>query len=364
MLAIIPLKDFVADPEKNLDLSSLPEEEAIAVIKQSFGFFATAIEVSIRDGIATINFPEAQAERLEKGLALYERGVKHAQRGDYKQAISLFKQALEIVPNHTDARRNLAMAYLESGNQEKAKDYLTEVLALDPKDAWAFVLLGNIYFKEEKKLDLAEKFYRRAFELNPNDPLLLANYGALMAEKQDTEQAEEFFERAIQANPTYPNSYHALAVLNYRAHKPQLALQALDDMFGKAKSSDIRSGLVYTESRQLYLEASRQIADESYDRLMQAIDERKQALEKQEGGLPIEIVEDNSLQFPIVSQMAWRQGGRQTHDKISQQCACGYSSFDSACLGTNRARICRAPSRAQSQFCNYRRDQATRAKVD
>ena len=32
MLAIISLKDFVADPEKNIDLSSLPEEEAIAVI--------------------------------------------------------------------------------------------------------------------------------------------------------------------------------------------------------------------------------------------------------------------------------------------------------------------------------------------
>ena len=306
MLAIIPLKDFVADPEKNIDLSSLPEEEAIAVIKKAFGFLSAALEVSIGDGIATIDFPEAQAERVEKGLALYERGVKYAQRGDYKQAISLFKQTLEIVPNHTDARRNLAMAYLESGNQEKAKDHLTEVLALDPKNAWAFVLLGNIYFKEEKKLDLAEKFYRRAFELNPNDALLLANYGALMAEKQDTEQAEEFFERAIQANPTHPNSYHALAVLNYRAHKPEQALLALDDMFGKAKSSDIRSGTVYNEARKMYLEVNRQIADESYDRLMQAIDERKRALERQEGGLPIEIVEDNSLQVSTVSQMAWR----------------------------------------------------------
>jgi Tfp pilus assembly protein PilF len=306
--AFIPLKDMVIDPDKDIDLLSLPEAEAIKLIKESFGFLSSSIEVSIKNGIATIALLEEEEAKTAEAPKWYQHGVTNAEQGNYKRAIQQFKKVLEVLPNHIDARRNLAMAYLESGDKETAKNLLIQVLKLDPKDEWSYVLLGNIALKHENDLVRAEKWYRKAFELNPKDAILLTNYGALMTEKGDREQAAEFMERAIEADPAYPNSYHALAVLSTREHKPEQALQLLDDMFSKAKSSDIRSGTVYNEARKMYLEVNRQIADESYDRLMQAIDERKQALEKQEGGLPIEIVEDESLEVSTVSQMAWRHG--------------------------------------------------------
>ncbi len=233
----IRLQDIVVDPEHPIDLTSLPEEEAIAHIKKSYGFLSTSIEVAIQEGIATITLPDEKAERAAEALKTSGRATRAAQRGEYARAIPLFKRVLEDLPAHVDARRDLAMAYLESGDKEAAKDLLVEALMLNPTDAWSHLLLANIYFKHERNLDRAEKLFRRAIELKPNDAIILTNYGALMAQRGNTEQAAEFFERAIQADPLYPHPYHALALVHVQEGKPADALASLDALFTTALAS-------------------------------------------------------------------------------------------------------------------------------
>ena len=223
--------------------------------------------------------------------------------------MQLFKRILERIPNHTEARRNLAMAYLESGDKEQAKNHLIEVLRLDPKDAWSYVILGNIA-KSEKRIDQADRFYRRAYELKPNDALLLANYGVLMVDRGNQEQAEEFFERAIEANPSYPNSYYGLALLRFQAGKASEALGVLDRLFSGAKPVDARGFLLMREAQKLYLEVNREIANSSFDEFMTFVEEKKTEAEK-ETGYPIMIAEDNSLGVLAISQMAWKHGGKE-----------------------------------------------------
>ena len=41
----IPLKDMVTDLDKKTDLSSLPREEAASLIKNSFGFLSSTVDV-------------------------------------------------------------------------------------------------------------------------------------------------------------------------------------------------------------------------------------------------------------------------------------------------------------------------------
>lgn len=302
---VVPLKEMVIDPEKDVDLLTLPETEAIALIKKAYGFLSSAIEVSIKDGVASIVLSDENKERVDMALKSYERGLKHAKQGEYKRAIPLFQRALEALPDHTDARRNMAMAYLEAGDKEKAKDLLIQTLALDPKDTWAYVLLGNIYSKHEDKWDKAERLYNRAYELNPKDAVLLTNYGALMAERKNYEQASEFFERAIQANPTFPNSYYALALLDLQQDHPESAVKHLDDLFAKAYPDDARAASLYAQARQLYLDTNTRVAETAYDRAMEFIAERQRALADQTG-YPIETVADETLQdASAVTQMAW-----------------------------------------------------------
>ncbi|MDP2854611.1 MAG: hypothetical protein Q8O28_10270 [Smithellaceae bacterium] len=40
---IIPLKHIILDPAKSVDLCSLPQQDAVDLIKQSYGFLSPAI---------------------------------------------------------------------------------------------------------------------------------------------------------------------------------------------------------------------------------------------------------------------------------------------------------------------------------
>ena len=106
-----------------------------------------------------------------------------------------------------DARRNLAMAHLELGNVPKAKEHLEECLKLDPSNAWSFVLLGNIYAKNERNRPVAEFYYEAGLAVSPQDNILLNNYAALQMEQGNFAKAKELFERALAVDASYPNTY-------------------------------------------------------------------------------------------------------------------------------------------------------------
>ena len=92
--AFIPLKDMVIDPDKDIDLLSLPEAEAIKLIKESFGFLSSPIEVSIKNGIATIALLEEEEAKTAEVPKWYQHGVTNAEQGNYKRAIQQFKRVL------------------------------------------------------------------------------------------------------------------------------------------------------------------------------------------------------------------------------------------------------------------------------
>ena len=118
---VVPLKDIREGADCATDLASLPEAEAIERIRKTFGFLSSHLQVSIANGLATITLPPANAERADDALRLYQRAVKHAEKGEYLRAIKMFQQVLSELPEHVEARRNLGMAYLESGDSERAK---------------------------------------------------------------------------------------------------------------------------------------------------------------------------------------------------------------------------------------------------
>jgi Flp pilus assembly protein TadD len=106
--------------------------------------------------MVAVTLPKERTELADEALKWYQNGVRQGQRDDYKRAVRLLERVLERPPSHIEARRNLAMSHLERGDKEEAKRRLIEVLKLDPKDAWSYVLLGDICSKQEKAFDRAE----------------------------------------------------------------------------------------------------------------------------------------------------------------------------------------------------------------
>lgn len=305
---IIPLKHIILDPANPLDLAAIPEQDAIELLKKSYGFLSPAIQVTITNGIATIQLKETRGERINEALKHYQKAVREAQQGSYQKAVKLFAKVLEVIPQHVDARRNLAMSHLEIGDHQQARRLLEECLKIDPTNAWSFVLLGNIATKHERSPEVAAFYYETGLSINPNDNLLLNNFAALQLERGKPAQARELFEKALAIDPSYPNTYYGLALLHRLTRSPEMALKILEQLFNQPVSADIRTAPVYKNARELYLEINTELAKKESGALMEAIMSRKNAIEIATGH-PISIEEDNSLEYvSAVAQMAWKHG--------------------------------------------------------
>lgn len=306
IIVAVPLKDIILDPLKNIDLSTLPEEEAISLLKSSYGFLSSSIDICIQDGIATIKLKEPKKEDVNKALKTYKKGVSAAQQGEYKKAIKCFLKALGVIPHHIDARRNLAMAYLESGDSDKAQKYLKECLQLDTSNVWSYLLLGNIYAKYDHNLDVAEFYFQKGLSIRPDDNILLNNYAALKMEQKQFKEAQNLFEKALAIDPSYPNTYYGLALLYQSTDNDDQAIELLNRLFDQPKSDDIRSTQVYQQAWNLFLEINKNIAEKSCDELIAYILDYKKKVEERTG-FAIQLLEDNSLEYISATvQMAWK----------------------------------------------------------
>ncbi len=82
----------------------------------------------------------------------------------------------------------------------KAIEYLQLALAIDSMDAFLWVRLG--YFQKEVELfDAALDSFKRAIELDANQPLAYTGMGAVAADTGDYETAEECFQKSIDLKP-------------------------------------------------------------------------------------------------------------------------------------------------------------------
>ncbi len=112
-------------------------------------------------------------DQLNKGVASY----KNAR---YEEAIDHFQKAVTLDPGLINARLYLATAYAQQyipgveaddntrmGNQ--AVDQYKAVLERDPKSINSVKGIAYIYL-QMKKFDDAKAYYRKALEIDPNDP--------------------------------------------------------------------------------------------------------------------------------------------------------------------------------------------------
>ena len=251
----IPLKDILLGPGKRFDLAVNSEAEAVAFIKKTYGVISSAMDVSISGGVVCIAFKDATPAKVNEALQKLSKAIGKAQDGKFSDALKLFKSVLEVIPENVDARRNLAKVYLGLGNVDQAKRQLDNCIQIDPKDCWSYIMLGNIYTKNERNLDVAEFYYECGLEHCAEDGMLLNNYANLMMEKGNFSRAEELFKKAMNLKPVHPHSFFGLALLYRVTGHPEESLKVLERLFVlMPKTPGIESTQIYNEARNLHSE--------------------------------------------------------------------------------------------------------------
>jgi tetratricopeptide (TPR) repeat protein len=121
-------------------------------------------------------------DQLNKGVASY----KNAR---YEQAIEHFKNAVALDPGLQNAKIYLATAYLAQyipgvdspenlQNANSAIEQYQAVLKQDPKNVNSVKGIAYLYL-QMKKFDDAKKYYRKAVELDRNDPEAYYSLGVI-----------------------------------------------------------------------------------------------------------------------------------------------------------------------------------------
>src|ERR1051325_2041037 len=154
------------------------------------------IAAQIRDDrLAEAEKELTQVLRLSPDLpaALNLMGSVRAKQGRLVEAESLFLRAVQNDKSYTGARMNLVYLYLLKRAPDKAIEQLNEVIALEPENNDAKVILGDTYLAEND-LQKAEETYLSALDNK------LDNAGALFGLAQISRLKGETREESIYLN--------------------------------------------------------------------------------------------------------------------------------------------------------------------
>jgi len=167
-------------------------------------------------------------------------GYMHFLLGNYDEALSAFKSALDIEPQYEPAQKNKRLAEsVLAGNLSKrafeiaektSQEYDTEkqiegyrkVLAIDSTYAMAQNNIAVAYYYEGS-IDSAYIHLKKALELNRNYPEALNNLGYLYKIDRNYELAIQLFLKTLSLKPRYVSAMNNLAETYVLNNEPENA---------------------------------------------------------------------------------------------------------------------------------------------
>ncbi len=139
----------------------------------------TSVRVLAVVAIAVTLFGAVGCNKL-KARDQLNKGVNAYKNARYEEAINRFQNAVALDPTLLNAKLYLATAYAQqyipgadtpdnNRNAEQAIDEYQKVLQQDPKNINSVKGIAFLYL-QMKKFDQAKEYYKKAVDIDPNDP--------------------------------------------------------------------------------------------------------------------------------------------------------------------------------------------------
>ena len=128
------------------------------------------------------------------------------QWGNNEKAEQFLKEIVATFPDFVEGWIRLALFYHSLNRLEEALQTLDKILTIDPTDSTALDLIGAIYASQGKR-ERAEKIWLKALEIEPTRVNILNNLALLKEENEDSEKAESFYKQAISLSDTWWGSF-------------------------------------------------------------------------------------------------------------------------------------------------------------
>ncbi len=155
------------------------------------------------------------------------RGIMALDDGDVDGAIADFQKALATGGGDVGVmiRINLARAWLQKGDLEKARSTIDEALAAEPDDKSALVMLSAIEAKQGDAAG-AERSLRKAIAIDPALAAAHSKLGEILQRKGDDEGALAEFRKVIEIAPVSPVEFNNIGNIYRKRSDAAKAMEA------------------------------------------------------------------------------------------------------------------------------------------
>jgi tetratricopeptide (TPR) repeat protein len=179
----------------------------------AFSALARIFVVEKRLDEAIAEFSEIVRRRPKDDGTITMIGMIHEIKGQPAEARKRYEQALAVNPESGLAANNLAMAYVESGeNLDLALNLARTAKARLPNRHEIDDTLGWVYYKKNLS-SLAIGSFKLAVAAQPENPVYLYHLGAAYAQAKDDFSARRNIEKALKIRPDFTGADDARRIL-------------------------------------------------------------------------------------------------------------------------------------------------------
>ncbi len=138
--------------------------------------------------------------------------VQHHQAGRFDSAVEIYRQIIEIQPDHADALHLLGVVAHQNGQHALALDFISRAIQLAPDVALYYSNIAPVLLALEQKKE-ALACYLKVVELLPDHVEALNNIGHLQQQFGQLEAAVNAYRRAIEIKPDYAEAHYNLGIV-------------------------------------------------------------------------------------------------------------------------------------------------------
>ena len=227
-----------ANDKVRIDISLISAREQTPLWSDSYTENLTDIlkvQDEVADAVAQkllINLPKTTDPTPAvdpEGYSSYLRGRRYWAIRDLAHSVPAFETAVQRLPNFVPAHAGLASAYAllsqapndavpQSVSGPRAKAEVQRALALEPGNAEAHFVRGNILMYYDWDFPGAEAELREAIRIDPNSPTAHQWLGQYFMTQNRLAEARAETQKALDLDPVSPIFTTALAETSYYAH--------------------------------------------------------------------------------------------------------------------------------------------------
>jgi tetratricopeptide (TPR) repeat protein len=138
--------------------------------------------------------------------------LRYQQAGRLAEAEALYRQVLEVQPNHAPAMHMFGLVAHKTGRNDCALEWVRRSIAIEPESPEAHCNLGAILRALGRPTE-AIASYQRAIELRPAFALPHYGLGLVLAESERLAEAAAEYQKAVQLNPTFAEAHNNLGAV-------------------------------------------------------------------------------------------------------------------------------------------------------